>query len=192
MKVYTKTGDKGTTSLFGGTRVPKHHVRIESYGTVDELNSYIGLIRDQDINPEYKAILIEIQDRLFTVGAIMATPPEKEVLKNGQPRLNINRISNQDIELLETQIDSMDAELPPMTHFVLPGGHTTVSYCHVTRCVCRRAERLATHLNEIEPIEEQVLTYLNRLSDYLFVLARKLSHDLHAEEVKWIPRKNES
>ncbi|CCG53250.1 Protein of unknown function [Flavobacterium indicum GPTSA100-9 = DSM 17447] len=192
MKVYTKTGDKGTTSLFGGTRVPKHHVRIESYGTVDELNSYIGLIRDQDINPEYKAILIEIQDRLFTVGAIMATPPEKEVLKNGQPRLNINRISNQDIELLETQIDSMDAELPPMTHFVLPGGHTTVSYCHVTRCVCRRAERLATHLNEIEPIDEQVLTYLNRLSDYLFVLARKLSHDLHAEEVKWIPRKNES
>lgn len=189
MKVYTKTGDKGTTSLFGGTRVPKHHVRIESYGTVDELNSYIGLIRDQDINPEYKAILIEIQDRLFTVGAIMATPPEKEVLKNGQPRLNINRISNQDIELLETQIDSMDAELPPMTHFVLPGGHTTVSYCHVTRCVCRRAERLATHLNEIEPIDEQVLTYLNRLSDYLFVLARKLSHDLHAEEVKWIPRK---
>lgn len=192
MKVYTKTGDKGTTSLFGGTRVPKHHVRIESYGTVDELNSYIGLIRDQDINPEYKAILIEIQDRLFTVGAIMATPPEKEVLKNGQPRLNINRISNQDVELLETQIDSMDAELPPMTHFVLPGGHTTVSYCHVTRCVCRRAERLATHLNEIEPIDEQVLTYLNRLSDYLFVLARKLSHDLHAEEVKWIPRKNES
>ena len=192
MKVYTKTGDKGTTSLFGGTRVPKHHVRIESYGTVDELNSYIGLIRDQDINPEYKAILIEIQDRLFTVGAIMATPPEKEVLKNGQPRLNINRISNQDIELLETQIDSMDADLPPMTHFVLPGGHTTVSYCHVTRCVCRRAERLATHLNEIEPIDEQVLTYLNRLSDYLFVLARKLSHDLHAEEVKWIPRKNES
>lgn len=189
MKVYTKTGDKGTTSLFGGTRVPKHHLRIESYGTVDELNSYIGLIRDQDINPAYKAILIEIQDRLFTVGAIMATPPEKEVLKNGQQRLNINRISNQDIELLETEIDAMDAELPQMTHFVLPGGHTTVSYCHVTRCVCRRAERLATHLNELEPLDEQVLTYLNRLSDYLFVLARKLSHDLNAEEVKWIPRK---
>ena len=191
MKVYTKTGDKGTTSLFGGTRVPKHHLRIESYGTVDELNSYIGLIRDQDINPFYKTILMEIQDRLFTVGAIMATPPEKEVLKNGQQRLNINRISEKDVNLLEDQIDAMDAELPPMTHFVLPGGHGTVSYCHITRCVCRRAERLATHLNEEEPIDEAVLTYLNRLSDYLFVLARKLSHDLNAEEIKWIPRKEE-
>lgn len=191
MKVYTKTGDKGTTSLFGGTRVPKHHLRIESYGTVDELNSYIGLIRDQDINPFYKTILMEIQDRLFTVGAIMATPPEKEVLKNGQQRLNINRISEKDVNLLEDQIDAMDAELPPMTHFVLPGGHSIVSYCHITRCVCRRAERLATHLNEEEPIDEAVLTYLNRLSDYLFVLARKLSHDLNAEEIKWIPRKEE-
>ena len=191
MKVYTKTGDKGTTSLFGGARVPKHHLRIESYGTVDELNSYIGLIRDQDINPFYKTILMEIQDRLFTVGAIMATPPEKEVLKNGQQRLNINRISEKDVNLLEVQIDAMDAELPPMTHFVLPGGHSTVSYCHITRCVCRRAERLATHLNEEEPIDEAVLTYLNRLSDYLFVLARKLSHDLNAEEIKWIPRKEE-
>ncbi|WP_396188244.1 cob(I)yrinic acid a,c-diamide adenosyltransferase [Flavobacterium sp.] len=191
MKVYTKTGDKGTTSLFGGARVPKHHLRIESYGTIDELNSYIGLIRDQDINPFYKTILMEIQDRLFTVGAIMATPPEKEVLKNGQQRLNINRISEKDVNLLEVQIDAMDAELPPMTHFVLPGGHSTVSYCHITRCVCRRAERLATHLNEEEPIDEAVLTYLNRLSDYLFVLARKLSHDLNAEEIKWIPRKEE-
>lgn len=191
MKVYTKTGDKGTTSLFGGTRVPKHHLRIESYGTVDELNSYIGLIRDQDINPFYKTILMEIQDRLFTVGAIMATPTEKEVLKNGQQRLNINRISEKDVNLLEDQIDAMDAELPRMTHFVLPGGHSTVSYCHITRCVCRRAERLATHLNEEEPIDETVLTYLNRLSDYLFVLARKLSHDLNAEEIKWIPRKEE-
>lgn len=191
MKVYTKTGDKGTTSLFGGARVPKHHLRIESYGTIDELNSYIGLIRDQDINPFYKTILMEIQDRLFTVGAIMATPPEKEVLKNGQQRLNINRISEKDVNLLEVQIDAMDAELPPMTHFVLPGGHSTVSYCHITRCVCRRAERLATHLNEEEPIDEAVLTYLNRLSDYLFVLARKLSHDLKAEEIKWIPRKEE-
>ncbi|MBD3724855.1 MAG: cob(I)yrinic acid a,c-diamide adenosyltransferase [Flavobacteriaceae bacterium] len=190
MKVYTKTGDKGTTALFGGTRVPKHHIRIESYGTVDELNSHIGLIRDQEINPLYKAVLIEVQDRLFTVGAILATPPEKEVLKNGQQRLNINRISENDIQYLEQEIDKMDAELPPMTHFVLPGGHTTVSYCHIARCVCRRAERLTVHLHELEPIDETVLTYLNRLSDYLFVLARKLSHDLGAEEVKWIPRKN--
>lgn len=190
MKVYTKTGDKGTTSLFGGTRVPKHHIRIESYGTVDELNSYIGLIRDQNMNSLYKAVLIEIQDRLFTVGAIMATPPEKETLKNGEKRLNINRISEEDIQYLETEIDKMDSELPQMTHFVLPGGHTTVSYCHIARCVCRRAERLAVHLNEIEPIDTPVLTYLNRLSDYLFVLARKLSHDLGADEVKWIPRKD--
>jgi len=189
MKVYTKTGDTGTTALFGGTRVPKHHIRIESYGTVDELNSHIGLIRDQDINVLYKNVLVEVQDRLFTVGAILATPPEKEVLKNGQPRLNINRIADSDITFLENEIDQMDTALPPMTHFVLPGGHTTVSYCHIARCVCRRAERLAVHLHELEPTDELVIKYLNRLSDYLFVLARKLSHDLNADEVKWIPRK---
>ncbi|AND63123.1 cob(I)yrinic acid a c-diamide adenosyltransferase [Flavobacterium covae] len=189
MKVYTKTGDKGTTALFGGTRVPKHHIRIESYGTVDELNSYIGLIRDQEMNPLYKAVLIEVQDRLFTLGAILATPPEKEVLKNGQKRLQNLGLTETDIEYLENEIDKMETDLPPMTHFVLPGGHTTVSYCHIARCVCRRAERLATHLHEEEPTDELVLKYLNRLSDYLFVLARKLSLDLHANEVPWIPRK---
>lgn len=189
MKIYTKTGDKGTTALFGGTRVSKDHIRIESYGTVDELNSYIGLIRDQEINSHYKNILIEIQDRLFTVGAILATPPEKEVMKNGELRLQKLGIVESDIELLEKEIDTMEAALPPMTHFVLPGGHTTVSYCHITRCICRRAERLAVHLDNIEPIDEIVIKYLNRLSDYLFVLARKLSNDLNAEEVKWIPRK---
>ncbi len=150
MKVYTKTGDKGTTSLFGGTRVPKDHARIESYGTVDELNSYIGLIRDQEINTSYKAILIEVQDRLFTVGAILATPPEKEVKKNGELRLQNLGIVPTDIELLENEIDQMEESLPPMTHFVLPGGHTTVSYCHIARCVCRRAERLAVHLSHNE------------------------------------------
>lgn len=189
MKIYTKTGDLGTTALFGGTRVPKHHIRIESYGTVDELNSYIGLIRDQEINPSYQNVLTEIQDRLFTVGAILATPPEKETLKNGQPRLSISLISEEDCLFLENEIDEMEKSLPPMTHFVLPGGHTTVSYCHITRCVCRRAERLATHLNEIEPIDGHVLKYLNRLSDYLFVLARKLTFDLKAKEIKWIPKK---
>lgn len=189
MKVYTKTGDTGTTALFGGTRVPKHHIRIESYGTVDELNSHIGLIRDQDINALYKNVLIEVQDRLFTVGAILATPPEKEIMKNGQPRLQNLGIVESDIEFLENEIDMMEEALPPMTHFVLPGGHTTVSYCHIARCVCRRAERLAVHLNDIEPTDERVIKYLNRLSDYLFVLARKLSHDLNADEVKWIPRK---
>jgi cob(I)alamin adenosyltransferase len=192
MKVYTKTGDKGTTALFGGDRVPKHHIRIESYGTVDELNSHIGLIRDQQIDAHYKDVLIKIQDRLFTAGAILATPPQKEVLKNGKQRLNIPRISETDIEMLENEIDTMEESLAPMTHFVLPGGHTTVSYCHIARCVCRRAERLSVHLNELEAIDPLVLTYLNRLSDYLFVLARKLSADLLADEVKWIPEKENS
>ena len=189
MKVYTKTGDTGTTALFGGTRVPKNHSRIESYGTVDELNSYIGLIRDQEINQHFKDILIEIQDRLFTVGAILATPPEKEVLKNGQKRLQNLGIIESDIELLEKEIDTMEDSLPQMTHFVLPGGHTTVSYCHIARCVCRRAERLAVHLSHNEPVADIAIKYLNRLSDYLFVLARKLSKELNADEVKWIPRK---
>jgi cob(I)alamin adenosyltransferase len=189
MKIYTKTGDSGTTALFGGTRVAKDHIRIESYGTVDELNSHIGLIRDQEMDAHYKNILIEIQDRLFTVGAILATPPEKEVKKNGELRLKNLGIIDSDIELLEHEIDTMETALPPMTHFVLPGGHTTVSYCHIARTVCRRAERLAVHLDHNEPIDKAAITYLNRLSDYLFVLARKLSKDLDAEEVKWIPRK---
>ncbi len=189
MKIYTKTGDTGTTSLFGGDRVPKHHIRIESYGTVDELNSHIGLIRDQNIPQHYQNVLIEIQDRLFTVGAILATPPDKELLKNGEKRLQNLGISEQDIAFLENEIDAMEEELPPMTHFVLPGGHTTVSYCHIARCVCRRAERLAVHLNDIEPTDTHVIRYLNRLSDYLFVLARKLTKDLQANEVPWIPRK---
>ena len=189
MKVYTKTGDKGTTALFGGTRVPKDHIRIDSYGTVDELNSYIGLIRDQEIDSHYKNILIEIQDRLFTVGAILATPQEKEILKNGELRLKNLGIIDTDIELLENEIDKMEESLPQMTHFILPGGHPTVSHCHIARCICRRAERLAVHLSHNEQVLEIAIIYLNRLSDYLFVLARKLSSDLKAEEVKWIPRK---
>ena len=189
MKIYTKTGDKGTTALFGGTRVPKHHIRIDSYGTVDELNSHIGLIRDQEIDTHYKDILIDIQDKLFVVGAILATDPEKAVLKSGKERLNIEKISSADIELLEKEMDSMNEALPQMTHFVLPGGHQTVSFCHIARCVCRRAERLASALNELEPFEANALKYLNRLSDYLFVLARKLSFDLKADEVKWVPKK---
>lgn len=190
MKIYTKTGDKGTTALFGGTRVPKHHIRIESYGTVDELNSHIGLIRDQAIGQHYKEILMQVQDRLFTVGAILATDPEKAILKSGKERLNIPKISQEDIQLLEDEIDAMNGSLPEMTHFVLPGGHTTVSFCHIARCVCRRAERLASALNELEPFLPETLQYLNRLSDYLFVLARKLSYDLQAEEIKWIPKKS--
>lgn len=189
MKIYTKTGDQGTTALFGGTRVPKHHIRIDCYGTVDELNSYLGLIRDQEIGDHYKKMIIIQQDRLFTLGAILATDPEKAKLKSGKDRLNIPKIIDTDSALLEHEMDSMNEFLPPMTHFVLPGGHTTVSYCHIARCVCRRAERLATQLNEQEPIDQAILMYLNRLSDYLFVLARKLTYDLKAEEIKWVPNK---
>jgi cob(I)alamin adenosyltransferase len=189
MKIYTKTGDKGTTALFGGTRVPKHHIRIESYGTVDELNSLIGLVRDQNIDKHQQSVLITIQNNLFTVGAILATDPEKATLKSGKDRLNIPKISDDDVVLLENEMDEMNNHLPAMTNFVLPGGHQTVSFCHIARCVCRRAERLASALNEMEPFHPNTLTYLNRLSDYLFVLARKLSSDLQAEEVKWIPKK---
>jgi len=189
MKIYTKTGDKGTTALFGGTRVPKHHIRIDSYGTVDELNSHIGLIRDQKIDQHHKDILMIIQDRLFTIGSTLATDPKKATLKSGKARLNIPKISPEDIERLENEMDLMNDALPEMTHFVLPGGHQTVSFCHIARCVCRRAERLASALNDLEPFQPETLMYLNRLSDYLFVLARKLSHDLKAEEIQWIPQK---
>ncbi|MCL6265304.1 cob(I)yrinic acid a,c-diamide adenosyltransferase [Flagellimonas myxillae] len=183
MKIYTKTGDKGTTALFTGKRVPKHHIRIESYGTIDELNAVLGLVRDQEIDTHSKDILSQIQHKLFTVGAILATEPNKE------NRLKIPRISDSDITFLENEMDQMNAELPEMTHFILPGGHTTVSYCHIARTTCRRAERTISYLHEEDPVPEKLLSYINRLSDYLFVLARKLSKDLHAEEVKWIPEK---
>ena len=191
MKIYTKTGDEGTTALFGGTRVPKHHIRINSYGTIDELNSWLGLVRDQNIDAHSKEILTLIQEKLFTVGAILATEPKKALLKSGKERLNIPKINEKDIALLEQEIDEMDKSLPPMTHFILPGGHTTVSYCHLARTVCRRAERMSTLLHEVEPFEDMILVYLNRLSDYLFVLARKLSQDLKATEIKWIPEKKD-
>ena len=187
MKIYTKTGDKGTTALIGGTRVKKHHIRIESYGTVDELNSWLGLIRDQNIDVRSKKTLGKVQQDLFVVGAILATDPEKQLLKNGKKRLSIPELTASSIEFLEKEIDFMDEALPPMTHFILPGGHTSASYCHITRTICRRAERMSTLLYENEPFDDRVLSFLNRLSDYLFVLARKLSQDVNAEEIKWIP-----
>ncbi|MGY8943402.1 MAG: cob(I)yrinic acid a,c-diamide adenosyltransferase [Flavobacteriales bacterium] len=190
MKIYTKTGDEGTTALFGGTRVKKYNLRIESYGTVDELNSYIGLIKDQKISTDAKEALLKVQNELFTLGAMLATPPEKETLKSGKERLNIPKINDKSILFLENEIDKMDLVLPQMTHFILPGGHQAVSFCHVARCVCRRAERLSVELNDQEAINNDILKYLNRLSDYLFVLARKLSKDLQVEELKWIPEKN--
>ncbi|MEX6625875.1 cob(I)yrinic acid a,c-diamide adenosyltransferase [Tenacibaculum salmonis] len=189
MKIYTKTGDKGTTALFGGTRVPKHHLRIESYGTVDELNSYIGLIKDKNTEESLNKTLLKIQSDLFILGAMLATPPEKETLKSGKERLNIHKITDTSIQFLEDNIDLMNESLPQMTHFILPGGHEIVSFCHIARCVCRRAERLSVALNEEEAVNNTVLMYLNRLSDYLFVLARKLSKDLKVEEIKWIPEK---
>ena len=183
MKIYTKTGDKATTSLFGGTRVAKHNIRIESYGTIDELNSWLGLIRDQKIDKHSQEVLIKIQEKLFTVGAILATAPKKE------KKLNIAKIAEADITFLEEEIDAMNELLPQMTHFILPGGHQTVSYCHIARTVCRRGERIIALLHENEPQPERLLAYVNRLSDFLFVLARKLSKQLQADEVKWVPEK---
>ncbi|SHJ27810.1 cob(I)yrinic acid a,c-diamide adenosyltransferase [Pseudozobellia thermophila] len=187
MKIYTKTGDKGSTALIGGTRVKKHHIRIESYGTIDELNSWLGLVRDQDIDQHHQTFLTQIQRELFVIGAILATDPEKAFLKKGKKRLDIPDFADTHILLLEGEIDAMNDSLSPMTHFILPGGHTAVSYCHIARTVCRRAERVCTLLHEKEPFDPLILTFLNRLSDYLFVLARKLSDDLGAEEVKWMP-----
>lgn len=181
-KVYTKTGDKGSTALFGGARVPKNHIRIESYGTVDELNSYIGLIRDYIEDEALRDVLKEIQDRLFTLGAILATDPSKDNLKT--PDLH-----DKDVSYLESKIDGMEEQLPALKHFILPGGHPAVSFCHIARCVCRRAERMTVALNENEPVLPVVIQYLNRLSDYLFVLSRLVGLLLKAEEVCWIPRK---
>ncbi len=181
LKIYTKTGDKGQTSLIGGTRVPKSHVRIESYGTVDELNSWIGLIRDQAINKTYVETLLEVQDRLFTIGSSLTSDPEKSKMK-------IPDLKEEDIVLLEKEIDKMNDVLQEMKSFVLPGGNTTVSYCHIARCVCRRAERNVILLSESSFVADLVIKYLNRLSDYLFVLSRKLSQDLSAQEIPWKAR----
>jgi len=189
MKIYTKTGDTGKTSLFGGTRVPKYDLRIEAYGTIDELNSHIGLIRDQKIDKHTATLLLKIQHELFTIGSMLATPQEKKILKSGKERLNISKINNTSVEALENEIDSMNKTLPEMTHFILPGGHTTVSFCHIARCICRRAERISTQLSDESSVEPLILMYLNRLSDYLFVLARKLTSDNNAQEIKWIPEK---
>jgi len=181
MKVYTKTGDKGETSLLGGTRVKKSHIRIQAYGTVDELNSYIGLIRDHEVETDVEAVLLEVQDRLFTLGSHLASDPNKN-------KRRIPDLTEADIELLEKEMDSMNETLPEMRSFVLPGGHKLVSFTHIARCVCRRAERLVIELNEFEEVESVVIQYLNRLSDYLFVLSRKFSNDLKANEKPWKPR----
>jgi len=189
MKIYTKTGDKGTTGLVGGTRIPKHDLRIDCYGTVDELNSYLGLIRDQAISKDSKTTLIKIQNQLFIIGSLLATDPEKLKDESKRKRLGITFLEADAIAFLETEIDAMNLALSPMTHFILPGGHQTVSFCHIARCICRRAERNVSKLNVDQPTQPEVLIYLNRLSDFIFVLARKLSKELEAEEIKWIPNK---
>lgn len=181
MKVYTKTGDKGETSLFGGKRVAKYDLRINAYGTSDELNSWIGLIRDQQIAAAYIAILVGVQDKIFTLGAQLAADPDK-------PKLKMPKIELKDIKLLEKAMDDMSENLPEMTNFTLPGGHTTVSYCHIARCVCRRCERLVVELASNELIDDLIVQYLNRLSDYLFVLSRKITQDLGVKEALWEPK----
>jgi cob(I)alamin adenosyltransferase len=179
-KIYTKGGDKGETSLLGGTRVPKYHDRIEAYGTLDELNSFIGLIRDQEINSHYKDILLDIQNKLFIAESILAA--DKEELIDKLPKLN-----PKDIQLLENEIDTMDKEVPELKSFILPGGHTIVSYCHIARTICRRSERLVIKLQSQYKIDPLINRYLNRLSDYLFVLARKIAKDNNADETLWKP-----
>ncbi len=181
MKIYTKTGDKGTTSLLGGTRVSKAHLRIETYGTVDELNSYIGLLRDQEVNSIRMDFLIEIQEQLFTIGSHLAM--EAGGTKFPIPKVDVNLTTR-----LEEAMDEMDGKLPAMKNFVLPGGHPSISFGHIARCVCRRAERLVISLQEQEPIEEAIVQFLNRLSDYLFVLCRMMGQELGVEETPWKPR----
>lgn len=180
MKIYTKTGDAGLTSLIGGVRIPKHNARIEAYGTVDELNAHIGLIRDHCSEHTFDT-LIEIQDRLFTLGSHLAAHPEKSKMK-------LPQISEADVTFLEIEIDKMNETLPEMRSFVLPGGHFLISYAHIARCVCRRAERCVSFLTTTETVPPLIGVYLNRLSDYLFVLARFVSMQKKAIEIAWKPR----
>ena len=182
-KIYTKTGDSGSTSLIGGTKVPKSDLRIDAYGTVDELNSWIGLINDQLDMEEFKNELKDIQDRLFTIGSSLACDADKE------PKMKLPDLHDADIRLLEVKIDEMTAQLPPMKSFILPGGHVTVSSIHVCRTVCRRAERLLVGMQQHDLfLEPKVLQYINRLSDYLFTLARYAAEKMGVPEIAWKPR----
>lgn len=191
MRIYTRSGDKGTTALIGGTRVPKHHIRIETYGTLDELNAHLGMLRSMQVSEKDNAQLVEIQTNLFTMGSELATDPEKAIMRNGKKRLNISKISPAHIEQMEGWIDRINENLPPLKNFLLPGGNQTVAQSHICRTVCRRTERLATALDEAEGIDENLLKYLNRLSDYLFVLSRKLAKDLQVEETPWTPKRDQ-
>ncbi|MEG2276999.1 MAG: cob(I)yrinic acid a,c-diamide adenosyltransferase [Odoribacter sp.] len=183
MKIYTKTGDKGLTSLIGGTRVAKNSTRLEAYGQVDELNSYLGMIRAFPLSPELLEELVEIQSRLFDVGGNLATDTAAKGIK-----IKLS-VTEADVALLEKAIDRMDKELPSMPYFVLPGGDEAVAFCHIARTVCRRAERRILDLTEETEVDEGVLKYINRLSDYLFILSRKVANDRGVEELKWVPER---
>ena len=178
MKIYTKTGDKGKTSLFGGTRVNKSHLRIDAYGTIDELNANLGLLRDNLGNEDLGKILYKVQNRLFVLGAILATDPEKTGVK-------LPAFRKEDIRFLEIEIDKMEGNLPPLKNFIIPGGHPVVSLAHIARTVCRRAERAMVLLSENSPVDGILLEYVNRLSDYLFVLGRQLAKELNINEITW-------
>ncbi|MFO7825240.1 MAG: cob(I)yrinic acid a,c-diamide adenosyltransferase [Cyclobacterium sp.] len=180
MKIYTKTGDRGETSLLGGTRVNKSHLRIDAYGTIDELNAHLGLLRDQEVNEKRRDNLYFIQDRLFVIGAHLASDPEKDQVKKPD-------FTKEDITFLEKNIDTMEAGLPALRNFIIPGGHPVVSMAHITRTVCRRAERCIVLLMETSPVESLVLEFINRLSDYLFVLGRQLAVELNVNEITWRP-----
>ncbi|MBX3255022.1 MAG: cob(I)yrinic acid a,c-diamide adenosyltransferase [Chitinophagaceae bacterium] len=180
-KIYTKTGDKGATALIGGSKISKAHLRIEAYGTVDELNSYIGLCRDLTEQENIQAELQKIQEQLFIVGAILACDPDKHI------KMQIPEMKEAYITALESGIDSMDAVLPPMKFFILPGGHPLVSHFHIGRSICRRAERCCVRLHEVSAVAPLVLTFLNRLSDYLFTLARYTAHLKSIDDIPWQP-----
>jgi cob(I)alamin adenosyltransferase len=180
MKIYTRKGDKGQTSLFGGTRLPKAHIRIEAYGTVDELNSQLGVVMGYIEDAELLIYLQGIQSRLFDIGAILAADPSKD-------NLFLPELKDDVIEEMEAAIDRMNEELPELKHFILPSGNVILAQCHVARTVCRRAERAVVRLAEVESVPEIIIRYLNRLSDYLFVLARYLGKQFDVPEVKWIP-----
>jgi len=181
MKIYTKTGDTGMTSLFGGAKVNKSNLRIEAYGTVDELNSYLGLLRDQRIEETHQKFLITIQERLFTIGASLAADPDKDNLV--KPDLTTG-----DVEALENEIDLMDTRLTELKHFILPGGNQASSICHVARCICRRAERIIVKLNDMDSVDPLIIQFMNRLSDHLFTLSRDISNSAGSKEVVWRPR----
>jgi len=183
LKIYTKTGDLGKTSLIGGTKVAKSNIRIETYGTVDELNSFVGLLNDHITDHHSKQILKEIQDRLFTIGSSLACDPDKE------PKMKLPDLNEKDVELLEQEIDKMNESLPEMRSFILPGGSLAVSAAHVARCVCRRAERHCVQMQEQQVfIDPLVIKYMNRLSDHLFVMARYIGHITDVKEIEWKPR----